>query len=246
MRQNLLKWLLWSVGIVLLVPVSVFPQECFEKGDVIFHVGPPAVWHSGIYIDWNSSLDPNSRSSHRVAECITEGIDSAVVRGFDAFFSAGAFQGVRTLHLSAHERTLIINTAIEYATRDQAVYSVWWYKHPNFDPPHFRCDGFVEYCYEIGMNDPDGGIVPNDTRATLWPRLQWNRMFPRDNARLDTVCILEPSADDTVSDTIAVTVYLSDGDSGSGVAKVELWADDDSLDRLEKTVCGHGDSPPTH
>ncbi|MFQ5905637.1 MAG: Ig-like domain-containing protein, partial [bacterium] len=228
---------------VLLFPCSSSPRECFERGDAIYRSGARGFGHSGLYVDWNPRREPRERISHRVVDAITEGVDSVVTRDFKAFCSGGNLWSVRRWRhrLSADRRRVITNTAISIAQKGAVYRFFFLYKNPLGYPRSFRCDGLVEYCYEVALGHPwfpglNGGIVINDNWYLLSPVTQMIQLLSQNQARLDTLRIMAPYPDDTVSDTVWTLVYIHDSDYGSGVEKVQLWMDDDTSNTLEETV----------
>jgi streptogramin lyase len=234
------------IGVALLVlPVATRPREQFERGDALYRYGAFGFGHAGLYIDWLIDRCPDERTSHTIIDAITEGRDSVVIRDFEDFCSGGTFWSVRRWRhaASADMRRTITDKAIEIATHGAHYNFFGGYKNPLGEHPSFRCDGLVEYCYESALGHPwwpglNGGIVFNDTWFTMSPLTQMLQLRSERDARLDTVMIVSPCTDDTVSGILSVLAYLHDGIYGSGVAKAQLWIDDDTLKKLEELAPG--------
>ena len=183
------------------VPVLSGGLGDLQPGDAIFNdyeLLRVNVGHSGLYIGYvGPGENINDPRNHKVIEMggYGVGIKESSMHDFvtdgdprgEDYIGAGSLNRV-----SEPVRQRIVDTA-EQQVRDGAEYEFFvFYKNPKGDPffpgVTFRCDGLVEYCYEIGLSEPwvpgllNLGIVPADSLPTLpfpfwpgvplWPYLQ--------------------------------------------------------------------------
>ena len=199
-------------------PSSSSGNYAFEKGDAIYRkfevpdvetVAPGiqlllGLWslngHCGLYWYWepDGKNDPTIKENHKTIESNLARQGSLWQRwrnkgvhtyDFQYFVDSGQCWGVRTSDkLIAEYRVKIIETAMKQLDCKYSL--VGGYKRPGVS---FRCDGLVEYCYEIALGDEwkpgkNGGIVKNDFFrprrgcTVLTPRRQFNRLSAQDNA----------------------------------------------------------------
>lgn len=223
----------------------------FEKGDALYREADLPIFfkdfgHCGLYWEWkdveggvpNNPDAEDYKKQHNVIESsgrwwaifgfyTDPGVQQIT---FEEFYKKGTFWGVYTASIDAAQRRLIVETAENQ--KGKAKYHLFWgYKNPEGNPPTFRCDGLVEYCYEIAFGEPwepgnNGGLIPNDTWLTLKPKDQKksDRLKERPKAEIRKEGTgevkevrLEPSEEGTLK------AYASDGDDGSGITMVEFW-----------------------
>ena len=237
--------------ILLLAFVNANAREYFEKGDAIYRekydfMGV-SFGHCGLYWEWITDIDPSCREAHKNIESSSEIFPFGVQENlFYHFYWRTNFWSVRSMtfphRLNYFQRERVIETA-EYFLDIETQYSAYFgYKNPNGSPPSFRCDGLVEYCYEIALGHPwmpglNGGIVLNDIHLipappltqTLFPWFQMEHLDERTYAELEEVKIEYPEEGETVTDFVTFLVFASDGIYGSGIAKVAFWIDDDLI-----------------
>ena len=235
-------------------------QYEFEKGDSIYRraddffekilgpvVGSNDVGHAALYRDWHVSDDTQVLSvemkQHRIIEMQSDGMHTETSfhtfhRSIDNFWGTGYYVSSPDLKkLSDSQRRAIIATALtlndaEYGFLSNNAPVMGGYKDPFRNPPRFRCDGLVEYCYELALGHDwkpgkNGGIVPNDTYKTMWPALQYTYLTPRTQGEKPSI-IVKDSVGKKISegDTISVNrvmVEATDGDEGSGLSRLEVW-----------------------
>jgi len=210
----------------------------FEKGDAIYSdMGEDRflgfLGHCGLYWEWvdisgEEPNDPKKLETHKIIEA--SGYRHGVRESdFKKFYDCGEFWGVYTCHgLTATQRQFIVDMAkiqkgCEYVLSRGYKNPSDYDEYGNRVLGSFRCDGLVEYCYEIAFGHPwepgnNRGLVFNDTWRSLRPNRQMNSplFFRREDAIVKEVR-LEPSEDGTPK------AYASDGGKGSGITMVEFW-----------------------
>ena len=241
---------------------GVFAQHEFEKGDAIHRragallentIGPVLgienVGHAALYKDWHIPADVQVSSvemnQQRIIEMQGDGMHtdrtvqfSIDVVGEGDFWGSSYYVSLPGLQkLSSSQRRAVIATALSFTNAEYGFFSndSWiqgGYKDPDHTPPKFRCDGLVEYSYEIALGhdwEPgnNGGIVPDDTYLTMWPALQYNYLTPRTSADKPIIVVRNSdgasvSEGDSISDN-NVTVEVTDGNEGSGISRLEVW-----------------------
>lgn len=231
---------------ILLFGGQAFAQYEFEKGDGIYR---KASWpitdlgHAALYWGWHVGHDSSvinvQMNQHGIIEMQGDGIhyDHTVQDSINAEGIAN-FWGPRYYGfppLSAAQRRLIITTARSFPTAEYGFFA--GYKSPTDTPPTFRCDGLVEYCYEIALGDSwtpgsNGGIVINDTWDTMWPELQYLLLTPRTSGNKPQILVKDslgtviPEDDLTTDHHLIVDVSDGpepDGGGGSGLTRLEIW-----------------------
>jgi len=153
-----------------------------QPGDCVFREQTP-MWrlknpmrdfgHVGIYLGMeNSVADPSDLDNHKIIHVINDSPACQQTSLNDFIHYKGNklnFWGFYSVSLSTHERSSIISKAKSYLNK--CVYSFFQdYKNP----PNFRCDGFVEHCYEaVGASIPPltyrGGLFEDDLWKTMNP-----------------------------------------------------------------------------
>ena len=206
----------------------------FEKGDGIFRDASYILtMHSAIYYHWNPPSDSTSvpvpMNQQLIIEMGPDGMETArtVQDSIDTF---GFFYGPSFMSgLTATQRRAIVATALQYSNAEYNFTS--GYKNPTATPPTFRCDGLLEYCYEIALGDSwepgnNGGIINNDEYWSLSPDAQYFHLLNRTDG-VDPVIVVKDSdgniilEGDNITDNIIVEV--TDGNSGSGITRLEVW-----------------------
>lgn len=237
--SRVLKLLLAALLSVLIVNSSYATNRpVFEKGDAIYRKGDlPGSWllgHAGLYWEWvdlneeGIPNDPNDLKTHKVIESLAEGV--TLKNNFDDFYHpTERFWGVYTCHaLTATQRQFIIDMAKIQRGCEYAFFR--GYKNPsdydeygNYALGSFRCDGLVEYCYEVAFGEPwepgnNRGLILNDTWRSLRPEKQMNssKFEIRTEAEVKEVRLVS-------SEEGTLKAYASDGDYGSGITMVEFW-----------------------
>ncbi len=243
--------------IVCAFACNAMAQYEFEKGDCLYKkaddffekilgpvVGIDNIGHAALYRDWNVSGNTQVSSvemnQHRIIEMQRDGMntDRTFHRFTDNFWGTGYYVGLPGLRkLSDSQRRAIIATALTFTNAEYGFFSndAWimgGYKDPHHNPPRFRCDGLVEYCYEIalghnwkpGNND---GIVPNDTYRNMWPALQYKYLTPRTLGEKPSIKVKNSAGNmikegDIISNR-HVIVEATDGNEGSGLSRLEVW-----------------------
>lgn len=234
--------------LLFLTFVSTNAREYFEKGDALYRSkkesGIPNFGHCGVYWYWETNMAPANREAHWELEASTE-IGQPRPNGgvwsftFKYFYERTQFWSVRTMPgLDWKMRNKIVETAEEFRYRYTEYDAYFNYKNPFGTPPTFRCDGLVEYSYEIALDDPwepgnNGGIIINDTyevpappgQSTLWPWGQMQGLDIRESAELHYISIKYPVEGYTIEGSFVLTALASDGLYGSGTAKAEFYID---------------------
>ncbi len=257
--KNFKKIFIVSLTSIILnaLACNAMAQYEFEKGDCIYKraddffekilgpvLGIDDIGHAALYRDWNvlgttqvSSVEMNQ---HRVIEMQADGMNTerTFQRFIDNFWGAGYYVGSSGLQkLSDSQRRAIIATALTFTNAEYGFFAndAWiygGYKDPDHNPPRFRCDGLVEYCYEIALGHNwkpgnNGGIVPNDTYRKMWPALQFTYLEPRTLGEKPIIEVKDSlgnkiSKGDFVSNN-NVIVEATDGSEGSGLSRLEVW-----------------------
>ena len=228
----------------------------FEKGDGIYIRGLSIITfflgHTGIYKNWRGEY-PEEYNKHVTIEAIggppwTWKYTGPTITNFEKFLEGrGDYWGAYTLpDIDQEQRQTIIEIAEYQATRKPRVQYHFFggYKRPN---KSFRCDGLVEYCYEVAYGEPwkpgrNGGIVKNDRWFTLSPLRQMLHMVS-ENPELKEVCFHkegkieegEAIIPSKYKDgkyyisvpSVTIKFYATDGEKGlgqgSGLTRGELW-----------------------
>lgn len=270
-KQKKIFLLILMVIMTLFLSNIIWAEErtiFFEKGDALYRRGkiPGGSWwfgHCGLYYEWidlNEDGEPNNPddfATHRVIESVGgQGVHGCAPEDIFTFtqFDCTKFWGVYTnSDLTAAQRQLIIDTAkmqkdCEYAFFRGYKNPSHYDKHGNRIPGSFRCDGLVEYCYEIAFNEPwkpkhNGGLVPNDTWRRLKPtkQMESERLTKRTEAEVKEVRL-------EFSPPGILRTYASDEDKGSGITMVEFWdgMPDDTPDDAPGVRLGYDDHDVTY
>jgi len=223
--------------ILLLVFINAGAREYFEKGDAIYREKHDfmgmSFGHCGIYSYWITEKDPALREAHKDIESTTEIGEGGVQENlFYHFYWHTTFWSVRTMSgLDWIMRNKIVKTAKDFRFRPTKYDWKDGYKNPLGDTATFRCDGLVEYCYEIALGDDwepgnNGGIIQNDTWITLLPWRQMEALELRESAELHYINTELPVEGYTIKGSFILSVLASDGLFGSGTEKVEFYIDD--------------------
>jgi len=218
----------------------------FEKGDGVFrdydslfdlYDLPLEIWpgHTGMY--WQFlKYPPTEPWDQNLMEMQPSGL--VLTHSMQHWINAvgeGDIWGVKTIDsLSASDRRKLVKTAYDFGARGVIFNKSTGYKNPGASS--FRCDGLVEYCYEVvlvgeGTPGNNGGIVANDTWLTLsplamWLSSQWTTRTKGDPPKLtirekDSLGKEIPEGGYTTSKSILVTA--GDGNNGSGLTLLEVW-----------------------
>ncbi len=172
---------------------------------------------------------------------------------FKKFYEADVFWGIRARKLDYKDRRKLVEIA-EAQTKLRPRYALrGGYKKPGIS---FRCDGFVEWCYEqVGVD-----IVPNDWwrprrgRTGLTPALQFASLAVRTGKFQKLHFGTKEKPDEPIyindkpvplkdgkyivyGDKVKIKIYASDLDKdkdGSGITRFELWIGepDDTPDKM--------------
>ena len=203
--------------ILMMAFINAGAREYFEKGDALYRekydVGGISFGHCGLYWYWDISMDPANRETHWEIESSTEIPDTShpsYPEGvwsftFKYFYERTTFWSVRTMSgLDWDMRNTIVATAEYFRYRRTEYDFLSGYKNPLGDPPTFRCDGLVEYCYEIALGhdwEPgnNGGIIINDVWSVplpgqhiLYPWRQMEALELRESTELHYISIKYP------------------------------------------------------
>ncbi len=215
----------------------------FEKGDSIYREAffpfPWLLGHAVLYWHWKNGEEVEDKDQ----KIIESGWGGVKKSDFEKFCAGGNFWSVRTNNnLTWQQRRTVVNTAKKQMEMECKYNFLRGYKRPG---KSFRCDGLVEYCYEIALGEPwqpgsNGGIIKNDTWFTLSPYRQMKRQSLRTSAQLEKLTfheqgIIEVGEAITPSKylegiynieeetEITIKFYASDGKKGSGLTRAELW-----------------------
>lgn len=240
-------------------PITPALFSGFEKGDCIFRkldfTFAYLLGHAGLYWHWaprpgQITPDPNIWGDHITMEELGVAWTPREPRkfgqldyhNFKKFYETAGFWGVGAHKLHYLDRQKLVDIA-KAQTELHPRFGFWGdYKRPGIS---FRCDGFVEWCYEqVGLD-----IVPNDWwkpmrgRNWLTPARQWYnsavrigkfeelRYGTKENPA-DVILLIDgeiaPIEEGRykVSGEVEVKVYASDLDKdndGSGITRLELW-----------------------
>ncbi|MGC8976718.1 MAG: hypothetical protein ACP5OB_03755 [Candidatus Ratteibacteria bacterium] len=238
--------------IFLLTGKFVKSQGRFEKGNALYIRGDfPSVTvlfgHTGLYWKWEGENSEDDES-HFTIESIGGPpwkwkYSGPTITNFQKFLEGrGEYMGAFTLpNVNYDLRKKIVEIAEDQADGEPPVgYAFFWgYKQPN---KTFRCDGLVEYCYEIAYGEPwepgnNKGIVINDKWYTLWPFKQMSFMV-LEEPKLEEITFhkqgivgegeaITPSRYESgryyVEGKVKIKFYVSDGEKGSGIKRAEVW-----------------------
>ncbi|MBL7069306.1 MAG: hypothetical protein ISS34_05565 [Candidatus Omnitrophica bacterium] len=246
------RFLIIIFSALLVFAAGSFARPVTEKGDAVYRmghiIGSGILGHAGLYDRYpGGGLDPDDLYSHFTYESLNR--PGVGPENFGKFHDETFFWGVRTLReLDYSSRREIVKTArSQFGCKFGIFFSA--YKKPASKPwvadGSFRCDGLVEYCYEVAlghswMPGKNGGIVKNDDWWTLNPIRQRHDMHKRTASEEEaliphTVQILTPSQDgEVITGEYELEAFTSDGTEGSGITRIEFWLgepDDTPLER---------------
>jgi len=241
----------------LLTAGPIGAQGRFEKGSGLYTKGRlPSitffVGHAGLYWEWVGE-DPEDDTSHITIESLGSiwfwqwPEQGPTVTNFEKFMEGkGSYIGTFTMpNIDWRKRKIIVETAKAQVDAEAHYSFVWGYKNPEplpGRPKSFRCDGLVEYCYEVALGEPwepgnNKGIIENDTWSTLTPFEQMNNMVA-EMPQLEEITfhksgIIEVGEAITpkikyedgkyyIKNKVSVNFYASDGSIGSGLTRAEL------------------------
>ena len=207
-----------------------------EKGDGIFRSQSiPFAGHAALYWEF-MEYPPVDSWDQKIIEMPGTGQGLVLTNNLQTWTSSGkTFWGSKTLPwLTAPDRIKLVSEAMRFTN---AVYYIdERYKNPSADPPTFRCDGLVEYCYEfvLGETGPEGdngGIIANDTAVTLSPNAMFNATrWETSELPGGPQITLRNSQNDTISPlggeinfSDSIKLYCDDTNFGSGLGILEIW-----------------------
>lgn len=228
------------VAIISLYSHLIYAEtEHFEKGDLLFRKGFMWYGHTAIYYGWDRVGDPNKRENHLIIESdsswSTLPEPGVMVNTYSDLYNKG-YKGAGTLNLYAEERQRVVDFAnsrrgYKYAFtkgyKDQTI-ETKFYKT-------YRCDGLAEHAYEVARNNY--GIVID----THWNGALPQGLYPYKQQEIMGEALgMKPSIDIPIvtpsenkdgkyhiKDKVVIKCDdVSDGERGSGIAKVEFWLGD--------------------
>ncbi len=249
-----------AIAIALMSLSVIASAHEFEKGDAVvkdmewFEVamwlfGSPTLGHIGMYGEFVGvpPVDPFDQNLVEMTGPISN--FSATSTLYDWYRSVGQQNvwGVKTFAgLDWDDRQLLVDTARGFTNARYAFRSD--YKRPLLSPPLFRCDGLIEYVYEVILGEEwrpadeppytNGGLVSNDvwgslafgssTTVTLSPERMWNstRWMTRISGVPPTMTITDANSNPVTGGFInsnSVSVYATDTNSGSGLSLLQIW-----------------------
>lgn len=210
----------------------------------------PSFGHVGIYMDWFDFAEPSNPFYQMVIASSGGYPDpnedpSVRIQTLKNDYFNTVPVGIRTKNLSAYKRRRLLEDFAFF--QRGALYgfilfningNIWYLrsykspKVPGVSPGYFRCDGFVEWCYEqIGEE-----IVPFDeVPFPLFPILP--SMFPKQlfyNLSEFTPVppdfyVISPEWHDTVQGEVSIIVDVNDGENGSGPYVVKAFLDHEPI-----------------
>ncbi|MCX5885429.1 MAG: HEAT repeat domain-containing protein [Proteobacteria bacterium] len=211
---------------------------CFEIGDAIHREGTYTsdAGHAGVFIGMGSGENPEDWSNLITIEALGYGVGvkennfynfyyaEDVIDAYTGYWGSSSLPIITKTH-----RQIIVSTA--YAQIGCGYDFFGGYKDPINRT--FRCDGLVEYCYEVALNQTgvpgnNGGIVQDDTWVTLSPLLQFANMNPRLFAIPPTCSITYPEEGITVTGIVTIRADAYDADSGIKFVKFQYSLDNNS------------------
>lgn len=155
------------------------PGDCLFRRQSGSWFGNPVrdFGHAGLYIGCiNPELDASDCSNHMVIHVVSDNpaCQMTSLREFcNPDGEAEEFWGAYQIDLSDSERNRLIQTAFSYVNK--CVYS-FTTGYKNSSGQSFRCDGFVEHCYETTLNGST--IQPWSYREGLFEKDTWKTMSP--------------------------------------------------------------------
>lgn len=164
-------------GFLQVGPNKVLPGDCLFRDmgwKPISDLG-----HVAIYIGIDPNDDPDDESNHLIIE-VTTATPACNIDTVANFKKTGTFWGYYSVDLTSNERDQIVNNALKY--NGKCSYGYWPRRYKSASALSFRCDGFVEYCYESITPTPGRlshrkGLFEADTWKSLTPAALRNCMF---------------------------------------------------------------------
>lgn len=159
-----------------MVRAGVQPGDCvFREMGPWGPVGNPLndFGHVGMYLGMdNLNADPHDPANHKIIQVDNSKPACQEATLHDFLHHKGKrlqFWGFYSVDLKPHERSGVISKARSYL--GTGVYA--FFKHYK-SPPNFRCDGYVEHCYEsVGAT-----VQPLNYRGGLFEDDLWKTMNP--------------------------------------------------------------------
>lgn len=152
-----------------------------QPGDCIFRRQSPGIFnpfrdfgHAGIYLGCDDpDADINDCASHKIVHVVSEKVACQLVTLKEFCEPNGkkeSFWGAYQVNLTSSERERVVSNALSGVGQFTYKFIGKGYK----GPLTYRCDGFVECCYEnAAINTPPmsyrGGLFENDNWKTLNP-----------------------------------------------------------------------------
>lgn len=156
---------------------GLLPGDCIFRRQTRPWTGNPFrdFGHVGLYIGCtDSALDPTKCSNHAVVHVVSA-TPACLLQTLQDFCNPHGkpetFWGAYEADLTNSERQTLITTA--YGLVGSCTYS-FTHGYKNIGGKSFRCDGFVEYCYESAKP----AASPLSYRGGLYEDDSWKRMHP--------------------------------------------------------------------
>lgn len=168
-----------TAGFLQVGPNTVQPGDCLFRGMNIKRFSD--LGHVAIYIGIDPGKDPDVESNHRIIE-VTDATPACNIDTVANFKKTGNFWGYYSVNLNSVERNQVVSTALRFDGKCSYGYFPWRYKSAS--ALSFRCDGFVEHCYESIVPTPPRlshrkGLFEDDTWKSLTPAALRNCMFTK-------------------------------------------------------------------
>jgi len=243
--------------------LSLDNQTHQEVGDAIYNSGGWGFGHAGIYYRFVDG-DPADDNNHKVihAQQLYDAVIEDTLANFKIAEKQPYFGGHHPPGLTYAGRNEIIHTAESLRDASHISYTLFNaidYYGADFDGTiadidNLRCDGAVEYAYEVnavdvwgayGMNY-DISVYPDSHNNSpvgepnsdyeFAPHIQRGGVYTPDHSRMDPSIPTPPTIQlrdskgvilpgGSTSDT-TVEAYVTDNDYGSGLKKLEIWNGD--------------------
>lgn len=158
-------------------------QIALMPGDLLFRhlniTGLGPFGHVGIYLGPPRDQPYAAQQNHEIVEMTAAGC----AIGKLSVFQKGGFWGAYTVDLNDQQRFEVLKEALSYV--GIAAYGRFGANYKNYSGRVFRCDGFVEHCYEnlwrLGVLPPTlahrQGLFEDDTYFNLSPAGLRNSTF---------------------------------------------------------------------
>ncbi len=244
------------------IPIIIFADSSrfhFEKGDAAYRdldlFGMWGKGHAAIFYKWNSDLGTTIPSnSQRILEMTTDGLDTTnTIQTWINEVQLKDIWGSRGLStLTRQKRNQIINEIMKIKNNQLggAAYGGVTdnlYKDPTANnknkKPTFRCDGLVEYIYEVVLGETwepgnNKGLIENDIVDLSYfsPIIQYNSNRWDIKRAIDSTAqppqvTVKDSQDneippDGVTSDTNIKIYATDTEYGSGLKLLEIWKGD--------------------